>query len=52
MNEITITHYADGVHRSQLVALWETVFGYEAAHNKPDLAIVKGRGGRSTFLCG
>jgi ribosomal protein S18 acetylase RimI-like enzyme len=41
MNEITITHYTDAVHRSQVVALWEAVLGYEAAHNKPGLAIDK-----------
>jgi ribosomal protein S18 acetylase RimI-like enzyme len=36
-----ITPYVDAVHRSQVVALWEKVFGYEAAHNRPSLAIDK-----------
>jgi ribosomal protein S18 acetylase RimI-like enzyme len=36
-----ITSYSDAVHRSQVVHLWETVFGYEAAHNTPSLAIDK-----------
>jgi ribosomal protein S18 acetylase RimI-like enzyme len=31
----------DAVHRSQVVALWKNVFGYEAAHNNPSLAIDK-----------
>jgi ribosomal protein S18 acetylase RimI-like enzyme len=41
MNTITITPYVDALHRSQVVALWETVFAYETAHNKPGLAIDK-----------
>jgi ribosomal protein S18 acetylase RimI-like enzyme len=36
-----ITPYEDTVHRPQVVALWEQVFGYEAPHNKPSLAIDK-----------
>ena len=36
-----IIPYADAIHRGQVVALWEKVFGYEAAHNKPGLAIDK-----------
>ena len=35
----TIIEYSDAVHRRQVIALWETVFGYEDSHNKPDLAI-------------
>jgi ribosomal protein S18 acetylase RimI-like enzyme len=38
---ITITPFVNAVHRSQVVALWETVFGYEAAHNNPSLVIDK-----------
>jgi ribosomal protein S18 acetylase RimI-like enzyme len=38
---ITITPFVNVVHRSQVVALWETVFGYEAAHNTPTLVIDK-----------
>ena len=37
----TLVHYADGPHRQQVIQLWETVFGYEAAHNIPSLAIDK-----------
>lgn len=37
----TLVHYADGPHRQQVIQLWETVFGYEAAHNTPSLAIDK-----------
>jgi ribosomal protein S18 acetylase RimI-like enzyme len=33
--------YADAAHRSQVMALWLTVFGYESAHNRPALAIDK-----------
>ncbi len=38
---ITITSYIDAVHRSQLMGLWEAVFGYDTAHNSPGLAIDK-----------
>jgi ribosomal protein S18 acetylase RimI-like enzyme len=41
MNTMTITPYVDAAHRSQVVALWEAVFAYETAHNKPGLAIDK-----------
>lgn len=41
MINITITPFVNAVHRSQVVALWETVFGYEAAHNKPSLVVDK-----------
>ena len=37
----TITLYTDATHRTQVIALWQTVFGYESAHNRPDLAIDK-----------
>lgn len=36
-----ITHYSDGLHRSAVIDLWVTVFGYETAHNAPSLAIDK-----------
>jgi ribosomal protein S18 acetylase RimI-like enzyme len=36
-----ITPYTDATHRAQVIALWQTVFGYESAHNRPDLAIDK-----------
>jgi ribosomal protein S18 acetylase RimI-like enzyme len=41
MSSIAITPYQDAFHRSQVVALWEAVFAYETAHNKPSLAIDK-----------
>jgi ribosomal protein S18 acetylase RimI-like enzyme len=41
MSTIAIMPYMDAVHRSQVIALWKTVFGYEAAHNNPNLAIDK-----------
>jgi ribosomal protein S18 acetylase RimI-like enzyme len=39
----TITLYQDASHRGQVIALWEAVFGYEAKHNRPSLAIDKKR---------
>jgi hypothetical protein len=36
MNTITITPYVDAAHRGQMVALWEAIFAYEAAHNNPN----------------
>jgi len=41
MNTIAVTPYVDAIHRSQVVALWKTVFGYKAAHNNPSLVIDK-----------
>jgi ribosomal protein S18 acetylase RimI-like enzyme len=41
MNAITIVRFVNAVHRHQVITLWETVFGYEAAHNRPDLVIDK-----------
>ena len=31
--------YGDQAHRAEVIRLWENVFGYEAAHNSPSLAI-------------
>lgn len=39
MHEARIVAYNDIEHREQVVALWRLVFGYEAAHNKPELVI-------------
>jgi ribosomal protein S18 acetylase RimI-like enzyme len=39
MTTITITPFANGDHRGRVVALWQTIFGYEAAHNEPGLVI-------------
>lgn len=37
----TIRQYADATDRVQVVELWIKVFGYETAHNEPNLAISK-----------
>ena len=37
----SIITYSDGPHRQAVIALWRTVFGYEAPHNSPELAIDK-----------
>jgi ribosomal protein S18 acetylase RimI-like enzyme len=34
-----IIQYSDERHRQQVIQLWATVFGYDAAHNAPGLAI-------------
>lgn len=41
MDAISVTQYKDSSHRDQVVSLWETVFGYETAHNRPAVAIDK-----------
>jgi len=38
---VTITNYKDSAHHKQVIALWESVFGYETGHNRPALAIDK-----------
>ena len=38
-----ITPFENTAHRSQVIALWEAAFGYEAPHNAPDLVIEKKR---------
>ena len=43
MGSIIITSYSNAAHRSQVVALWQGVFGYEGAHNDPGLVIDKKR---------
>ncbi len=37
----TIRQYNDSTDRVQVVELWQKVFGYETAHNEPNLAISK-----------
>ena len=37
----TIRQYDDTTDRIQVVELWRNVFGYETAHNEPNLAISK-----------
>ncbi len=36
---IAVVTYADALHRDQIIALWQTVFRYDAAHNAPGLSI-------------
>ena len=36
-----IRQYDDETDRAQVIELWRTVFGYEAAHNEPALSISK-----------
>jgi ribosomal protein S18 acetylase RimI-like enzyme len=38
---IAIIPFSDAAHRAKVITLWEAVFGYEAAHNQPALAIDK-----------
>ncbi|MDO8320786.1 GNAT family acetyltransferase [Rhodoferax sp.] len=38
---VAIRGYDDSTDRGQVIELWRTVFGYEAAHNEPSLAISK-----------
>jgi ribosomal protein S18 acetylase RimI-like enzyme len=37
----TITPFESTHHRDQVIALWEAIFGYESAHNRPALVIEK-----------
>ena len=41
MTSVTITPFENLNHREQVIALWKAVFGYETAHNRPDLVIDK-----------
>ena len=36
-----ITEFNNAMHRKQVIDLWQTVFGYDAAHNSPETAIDK-----------
>jgi ribosomal protein S18 acetylase RimI-like enzyme len=36
-----ILPFDDLLHRAQVVALWKSVFGYEAPHNAPEVSIAK-----------
>jgi ribosomal protein S18 acetylase RimI-like enzyme len=38
---ISIKPFDNLSHRDQVITLWETVFGYETAHNRPGLVIDK-----------
>ena len=35
----TITQFDNQAHRDQVVSLWNAIFGYESAHNRPSLVI-------------
>ncbi|THB76252.1 MAG: GNAT family acetyltransferase [Desulfobacteraceae bacterium] len=39
--QIEIVEYDNAVHRNEVKDLWQAVFGYEAAHNAPELVIDK-----------
>jgi ribosomal protein S18 acetylase RimI-like enzyme len=41
VNPLAIARFNNSTHRNQVITLWETVFGYEAAHNRPALVIDK-----------
>lgn len=41
MTSIAITPFDNLRHRDPIIALWQSVFGYETAHNRPDLVIDK-----------
>ena len=36
-----IRQYEDATDRVQVVELWRNVFGYDTAHNEPNLAVSK-----------
>lgn len=36
-----IRRYEDSTDRAQVIELWQTVFGYDAAHNEPGLTLSK-----------
>ena len=40
-NQIQIVDFDNLKHREQVIELWHRVFGYEAAHNSPEVAIDK-----------
>ncbi len=39
--DINITAFDNPKHRDQVISLWKDVFGYEAAHNSPDIVFDK-----------
>jgi ribosomal protein S18 acetylase RimI-like enzyme len=41
MEVITIKPYSNPTHRTEVIALWKSVLGYDAPHNEPGLAIDK-----------
>jgi hypothetical protein len=41
MTSVTIKPFENDIHCGQVIALWQAVFGYEAAHNSPKFVIEK-----------
>ena len=41
LRPVLIKPFENTSHRSQVIALWQGVFGYQTAHNRPTLAIDK-----------
>ena len=39
MSAISIVPFDNTSHREAIITLWQTVFGYETAHNEPNLVI-------------
>jgi ribosomal protein S18 acetylase RimI-like enzyme len=39
--DLIITTFNDQKHRDQVISLWNEGFGYESAHNEPELVIEK-----------
>lgn len=40
-NQLQIVDFDNSRHREQVIELWKNVFGYEAAHNSPEVVIDK-----------
>lgn len=40
-SQLEIVEFNNSKHRSQVIDLWQAVFGYEAAHNSPEVSIEK-----------
>ena len=41
MTAVAIAPFVNATHRAQVIALWDTVFAYNAPHNQPSLSIDK-----------
>lgn len=39
--QFQIAEFENSKHREEVIALWKNVFGYEAAHNSPEVVIDK-----------
>ena len=49
--KLKIVPYDDIRHRHQVIELWQTVFGYEADHNNPEMVIDKKIATRDGLFC-